>query len=102
MGGNQMAMKSWLAGSTAQPPGRRRLLKGTAAAGAGAALLAACGGGSSKNESTGTQADKSGLVAKITDTTKEAKRGGVLKASLPVMVVSLDPHFQSGTILATL
>jgi peptide/nickel transport system substrate-binding protein len=54
---------------------RRRLLAGVTASAGAAAFLAACGGG----DSGGSKSDKGGLVAEPQDTTKQAKRGGILK-----------------------
>jgi peptide/nickel transport system substrate-binding protein len=56
--------------------GRRRALAAAGATTAAAALLAACGGG---DDGDGGGESSSGLVTKPVDTTKEAKRGGVLK-----------------------
>jgi peptide/nickel transport system substrate-binding protein len=53
---------------------RRRGLAVSGGAAAGAALMAACGGGDQ-----GGEGDKSGLVTELVDTTKQAKRGGILK-----------------------
>src|SRR6476620_941918 len=63
---------------------RRRALITTGGAGLSAAFLAACGGGNSGGSSdsgaaSGAQGDKSGLVSPLTDTTKQAKKGGVKK-----------------------
>jgi len=59
--------------------GRRRGLQAAALVGASAAFLAACGG---DDEGTGTggagDSGSNGLVTRVTDSTKEAKRGGVL------------------------
>ena len=55
---------------------RRRALAATGATSAAAVLLAACGG---NDEGGGGSADKSGMITAPTDTTKQAKRGGVLK-----------------------
>src|SRR6476620_8589230 len=73
--------------------GRRRIMATGAGASAAALLLAACGGGSS--DSGGKQADKSSLVAKADDTTKQAKRGGVLKDRTfgdPASMDGLEPQ----------
>jgi peptide/nickel transport system substrate-binding protein len=56
----------------------------------GAAFLAACGG--SDNESAGEKSKTSSLIAKVEDTTKEAKRGGVLKLSASGEPQNWDPH----------
>src|SRR3954470_17421566 len=73
--------------------GRRRLMATGAGASAAAMLLAACGGGSS--DSGGKQADKSSLVAKAEDSTKQAKRGGILKDRTfgdPASLDGLEPQ----------
>ena len=57
---------------------RRRFLQGSGAGLTAAMLLAACGGNDkSKDEAS------SGLVSKATDTTKQAKAGGIYKLALP-------------------
>jgi peptide/nickel transport system substrate-binding protein len=58
---------------------RRRALAATGAMTAGAALLAACGGSDSGGSSGGNSAKKSSLVLDPEDTSKQAKKGGVLK-----------------------
>jgi len=59
---------------------RRRAIAATGAVGAAAAFLAACGGGDEGGDgATGGSKDTSGLLAKIEDTTKNAKRGGIMK-----------------------
>jgi ABC-type transport system substrate-binding protein len=65
---------------------RRRAMAVTAGAAGAAAFLAACGsdddGGSSSSGGGGSGSgskDTSGLLAKIEDTSKDAKRGGVMK-----------------------
>src|SRR6266550_739194 len=55
---------------------RRRALEAARASTAAAVLLAACGGGQGK---AGEGKDKSTLVTPFVDTTKQAKRGGILK-----------------------
>jgi peptide/nickel transport system substrate-binding protein len=61
----------------------------------GAALLAACGGGDDNNNSTGSGGSggsgSSGLVAKVTDTSSSAKRGGTLRDYAQAEPRSLDP-----------
>src|SRR5688572_1220131 len=63
----------WARVSTSRVSRRRGLALAGGSAVAGA-FLAACGGGDKAEES-----DKSGLLTKFTDTTKQAKRGGILK-----------------------
>src|SRR5438477_9658486 len=72
---------------------RRRALAATAATAAGAALLAACGGGSSKSGNSSGEANKSSLIAKQEDTSKQAKRGGTLKTSIATDANAWDPYF---------
>ena len=67
---------------------RRRLLVSTGVFAAGAAFLAACGGGSDKNEKQ--PADKSSLITKPADTSKDAKKGGTLLASRNQDVFTFD------------
>ena len=82
---------------------RRRALAGSGAALLGGALLAACGGSSGGGgAASGQPATKSGLVTSPSDTTKQAKRGGVFKSSLAAEVTALDPHFQTGSALSTI
>src|ERR1700730_9576792 len=59
-----------------QRQSRRRVLAMTGGATA-AALLAACSGG--KSSGGGSSADQTSLVAQPVDTTKQAKRGGLMK-----------------------
>ncbi len=65
---------------------RRRTLALTGGTAVGAALLAACGG------EDGGGGGKSSLVVKPEDTTRQAKRGGVYKASITTDAGSWDPH----------
>jgi peptide/nickel transport system substrate-binding protein len=58
---------------------RRRTLLQASGAAAGAALLAACGGGDSDDAR-----DKNSLLTEPVDTTKQAKRGGIIKDRLPL------------------
>jgi ABC-type transport system substrate-binding protein len=60
---------------------RRRAIAVSGGAVVSAALLAACGGGqdSGSKETSGSTSKGSDLLAKIEDTTKSAKRGGVMK-----------------------
>ncbi len=69
---------------------RRRALVSSGGVAAGAALLAACGGSSSSG------GDKSSLLVKPVDTTKQAKRGGILKHSVGSDPVNVDPHGGGG------
>src|ERR1051325_683217 len=72
---------------------RRRALIASAGLGLSAAFLAACGGGGSDDKpSNNTTSDgKSSLVTKNTDTTAQAKRGGVLKDYAQAEPRTLDP-----------
>src|SRR6266542_2392439 len=58
--------------------GRRRALAATGGTAASAVLLAACGSGSS-GSSSGKGTANSGFVATPSDTTAQAKRGGISK-----------------------
>jgi peptide/nickel transport system substrate-binding protein len=64
--------------------GRRRGLAVTGGAAAAAAVLSACGGSSGEDE------DQSGLLSQPTDTTKQAKRGGVMRDRTHQDVQTLD------------
>ena len=68
---------------------RRRALAASAGAAAASAFLAACGGG---DDGGGQKAPSSDLIAKQQDTTKDAKRGGVLKLSTATEPQHFDPH----------
>src|SRR5688572_9190136 len=61
--------------SLRQTMGRRRALTATGALGIGAAFVVACGGG----DSGGGSQSGSSLVAKPVDTTRQVKRGGIMK-----------------------
>ena len=78
---------------------RRRAIATTGGAALGAAFLAACGGGSSDSGGGGTKDEKnvSSLVTPQKDTTKEAKKGGTLKFSLPADIPNFDGHILSFT-----
>ena len=72
---------------------RRRALVGTGAGALGAAFLAACGGGGGKSGAkSGDGTDKSSLITKPEDTTKLAKRGGILKDRLTADAPTMDPQ----------
>src|SRR5262245_26850133 len=58
-----------------QRVGRRRALATAGGSSLAAAFLAACGGG----DSDGKAGEKEGLLTKATDTSDQAKRGGILK-----------------------
>jgi ABC-type transport system substrate-binding protein len=70
---------------------RRRTLEAVGGGTLAAALLAACGGNSEKDK------ESAGLVTKPTDTTKQAKRGGVMLFYRDREVTTSDPHFTSRT-----
>jgi ABC-type transport system substrate-binding protein len=70
---------------------RRRALAATGVSAAAAAFLAACGGGSSKSSGDTDTKDKSSLLAKSEDTTRQAKRGGVSKWYIPLEPASFEP-----------
>src|SRR5438552_11236712 len=71
---------------------RRRLLATAGGSAAAAALLAACGGGSSSRGSSGSQADKSSLVAKPVEVPPaQARRGGTLRVRHTGDPATLDP-----------
>src|SRR5262245_47619171 len=77
---------------------RRRALAATSAGAAAAAFLAACGGGSSDK---GPVKDPQGLLAKIEDTSKQAKPGGIWPSALNADLPTLDPNqTTSGSALA--
>src|SRR5262245_61349042 len=87
-----MGSLSWSKVSAARIS-RRRAIVATGGAGLGAAFLAACGGSSGGGSTTNTK-DSSGnnsQVAKYTDTTAQAKRGGVLKDYAQAEPRTLDP-----------
>jgi peptide/nickel transport system substrate-binding protein len=65
---------------------RRRAIAVAGGATAGAFLAAACGG------DDGSETDTSSLVAKAQDSTSEARRGGIVKASIATDAGSWDPH----------
>ena len=65
---------------------RRRALAMTGSTALDAALLAACGGGGNG----GGQPDASSLITQPEDTSKQAKRGGILKNHTPTDAPSFD------------
>ena len=69
-------LDSYWSNLTSKPIGRRRALAAGTATTA-AALLAACGSG--KSSSGGAGGDKTSLVTQPVETTKQAKRGGIMK-----------------------
>src|SRR6188768_2362549 len=72
---------------------RRRAIAATGATALGAAFLAACGGGSdSGGSSSGSSKDVSGLVVKPSDSTKDAKRGGIIKDRNTADPPTYDAH----------
>jgi peptide/nickel transport system substrate-binding protein len=74
--------------------GRRRFVGGAMALGFGAAAVA-CGGSGTKSATSsndnGQPKDTSGLVAKVEDTTAQAKRGGTYKGYAGADAPSWDP-----------
>ncbi|HEX5141785.1 MAG TPA: hypothetical protein VFX19_12640, partial [Dehalococcoidia bacterium] len=75
---------------------RRRAIAVTGATAASAAFLAACGGDDNKGGSSGgggeVEGDKSGLLTKLVDETKNAKAGGTYIGVQGNAPSSLDPH----------
>jgi peptide/nickel transport system substrate-binding protein len=86
---------SFWSGFSARRLSRRRALAATGGLGLGAAFLAACGGSSSNSSSSSGaktgDGGSSSLIVKPTDTTSQAKRGGVLKDYAQAEPRSLDP-----------
>jgi len=72
---------------------RRRTLTIAGGGAAAAALTAACGGGDSNGGG-----DKAGLLTKPADTSKQAKRGGILKRRAGSDPAGLDPHGGGATV----
>jgi peptide/nickel transport system substrate-binding protein len=72
---------------------RRRTLTIAGGGIAAAALTAACGGGDSNGGG-----DKAGLLTKPADTSKQAKRGGILKRRAGSDPAGLDPHGGGATV----
>jgi ABC-type transport system substrate-binding protein len=84
-------MSSYWQALAARRLNRRRAIALTGAASAGAAFLAACGG-DDDGGSTGGGEPASSLIAKPEDSTNQAKRGGIIKASIATDAGSWDPH----------
>src|SRR5438445_10851729 len=72
---------------------RRRALAAYFSAGGAAAILTACGSGNSKSSSIATPGASSGLLTESTDTSQQAKRGGVMQLNRSADPVNWDPHF---------
>jgi len=70
--------RSYWTGAFGRQINRRRAIAATGGATAAAALMVACGSSGSGGGSAGSNA-KNSLVADPVDTTKQAKRGGVIK-----------------------
>ncbi len=73
---------------------RRRALAATGASAAAAAFLAACGGsddnGGGGGGGSGSTGSSNSILTKTTDSTSEAKRGGILKDRTQADVSSMD------------
>ena len=73
---------------------RRRALAATGASAAAAAFLAACGGsdddGGGGGGGSGSTGSANNIVTKTTDSTSEAKRGGILKDRTQADISSMD------------
>jgi peptide/nickel transport system substrate-binding protein len=69
-------MGNYWTGLEAKRLSRRRAIAATGAVAAAAALLAACGGGGD----SGGESGETGLLTNAVDTTKQAKRGGIMKS----------------------
>src|SRR5438874_6765763 len=70
--------------------GRRRALAASGGTAFAAAVLAACGSSGSSSSGKSGGSDKSSLVTKPVDTTKQAVRGGILKDRAPSEPNTLD------------
>ena len=70
---------------------RRRALAASGGTALGATVLAACGGGDDDGALSGPR-DSSGLLAKVVDTTKDAKNGGTWINPLNADILNLDPY----------
>ena len=71
-----MSDKTYWSGAIVASISRRRALATAGAAAAGGAFLAACGGGSSSSGGA-SKPQASSLIAPVSDTSKQAKRGGL-------------------------
>jgi ABC-type transport system substrate-binding protein len=85
-------MQNYWASIAARRLSRRRGLALAGGAAAGAALLAACGGDDDGGSGVSGGDSVSSLIAAPADTSKEAKRGGSIKASIATDAGSWDPH----------
>src|SRR5437764_15046054 len=74
--------------------GRRRAITLAGGTALGAAFLAACGGSDSggSSGSSGDGKDKSSLITKSEDSTKQAKKGGILKDRTGADAPTMDVH----------
>ncbi|HWO72085.1 MAG TPA: ABC transporter substrate-binding protein, partial [Dehalococcoidia bacterium] len=80
-------MSSYWASIATRRISRRRAIAASGGGAAAAGILAACGGGD-EGPAQGT----SSLVAKPEDSSKQATRGGIIKASIATDAGSWDPH----------
>jgi peptide/nickel transport system substrate-binding protein len=72
---------------------RRRAITLAGGTALGAAFLAACGGSDSGGGGgSGDGQNRSSLITKHEDTTKQAKKGGILKDRLTADTATMDPH----------
>src|ERR1043166_2858159 len=71
--------------------GRRRLVVAAVGTSAAAAVLTACGSGG-KSSGGSEKGDKTSLITKPADTSKQASRGGVVKFYATGDAPSLDPY----------
>src|SRR6266545_2842489 len=76
---------------------RRRMLVATGAGATAAAFLAACGGGDGAGKKSGAGGD---LLSEPKDTTKTAKRGGIMKDRIHGDVATFDPFTPNNTLNA--